>query len=152
MVKAIPTGYHSITPYLVVHDASNALAFYKAAFDAEEVLRMDTPGGKVAHAEIKIGDCILMLADEAPERGANSAKSIGSTPVSLMLYTENVDNVVQKVISLGAQAIGPVEDQFYGDRMGTVVDPFGHVWHIATHVEDVSPEEMQKRAGAIAKK
>jgi PhnB protein len=115
-------------------------------------VRMDAPDGKIAHAEIKLGNSMLMLADEAPERGANSAKSLGSSPVSLMLYTEDVDGVVEKAIQLGARARGSVEDQFYGDRMGTIVDPFGHIWHIATHVEDVSPEEMQRRARTLTEK
>jgi PhnB protein len=152
MVKAIPTGYHSLTPYLIVHDAQKALEFYKTALGAEECVRMDAPDGRIAHAEIKVGNSMLMLADEAKERGFNSARSLGSTPVSLMLYTEDVDNVVQKAIELGATARGPVEDQFYGDRMGTIVDPFGHIWHIATHVEDVSPEEMQRRAKTLTDK
>jgi len=152
MVKPIPAGYHSLTPYLIVHDAQKALEFYKSALGAEEHVRMDAPDGRIAHAEIRVGNSMLMLADEAPERGFNSAKSLGSTPVSLMLYTDDVDSMVKSAVQLGATATRPVEDQFYGDRMGTIVDPFGHIWHIATHMEDVSPEEMQRRAQTLTDK
>jgi PhnB protein len=148
-MKAQPDGYHAITPYLICHDATKAIEFYKAAFGATELMRMPAPGGKIGHAELKIGDSPIMLADEAPQMGYRSPKSIGSTPVSLLLYVENVDGVVERAVSLGAQLQKPVEDQFYGDRMGTVVDPFGHVWSVATHKEDVSMEEMSRRAAKL---
>jgi PhnB protein len=144
-VKPIPDGYHSVTPYLIVHDAAKALDFYKRAFGATEFFRMDGPGGKVAHAEIDIGDSRVMLADEAPEMGARSAKSIGASPVHLMIYVEDVDKVFKQAIAAGGTEVRPVKDQFYGDRSGNLNDPFGHSWTIATHKEDLSPEEVQKR-------
>jgi PhnB protein len=144
-VKAIPDGYHSITPYLIVKGAAKALEFYKKAFAATESIRMDGPNGRVMHAEIKIGDSFVMLADEVPEMGARSPDTIGGTPVGLMIYTADVDAMTKQAIASGAKVDRPVQDQFYGDRSGTVVDPFGHKWTIATHKEDVSPEEMSRR-------
>jgi PhnB protein len=150
-VKPIPEGYHSVTPYLIVNDGVAALEFYKEAFGATELMRMDAPGGKIAHAEIKIGDSLLMLADECPEMGFRSAQSLGGAAVSLLVYVEDVDARFNRAVAAGAKPLKPVQDQFYGDRSGTVTDPFGHVWTIATHVEDVAPEEMEKRMAAAGK-
>lgn len=147
-VNHIPDGYHSVTPYLIVDDGARALEFYKQAFGATEVFRMDGPDGKIGHAEIKIGDSHVMLADEHPEMGGRSARSFGGSPVSLMIYVEDVDAVVGRAVEAGATLTRPVADQFYGDRTGGVTDPFGHVWYVATHVEDVPVEELQKRAAA----
>lgn len=151
MPKPIPDGYHSITPYLVVRGAARAIAFYGQTLGAIEVLRMDGPNGTIGHAEIKIGDSIVMLADEVPAMGARSPETIGGSPVSLLLYVENADQVVDRAVKAGAKLDRPVEDKFYGDRMGSFIDPFGHTWHIGTHVEDVSPEEMARRAAAVAR-
>jgi PhnB protein len=149
-VKPIPDGYHSVTPYLIVDDAASAIEFYKRAFGATELFRMDAPGGKIGHAEIKIGDSPIMLADEFPEMGFRSAKAIGSTPVSLMIYVEDVDSVFPQAIAAGGKELKPLQDQFYGDRSGTLEDPFGHVWTVSTHKEDVPPEEMERRMGEMA--
>jgi PhnB protein len=146
-VKPIPEGYHSVTPYL----AAAALEFYQRAFDARERMRMPAPGGKVGHAEFEIGGSCIMLADEYPDMGFRSPKAIGGTPVTLHLYVEDVDAVARQAVAAGAREVRPVKDQFYGDRTGTVEDPFGHVWHIATHKEDVSPEELKRRADAAMK-
>jgi PhnB protein len=146
--KSIPDGYHSATPYLIVNDAAAAIEFYKKAFGATELMRMPKPNGKIGHAEIKIGDSPIMLADEAPEVGARSPRTIGGSPVSILLYVDDVDTTFTKAVNGGAKVQRPVADQFYGDRTGGVEDPFGHLWYIATHVEDVSPEEMKKRAAA----
>ena len=148
-IDYIPAGYHTATPYLIVNGAARAIDFYRQAFGATEAVRMDEPGGKVGHAEIKIGDSVIMLADEHPEINARSPQSIGGTPVSLLLYVPDCDAVVAKAVSLGGKVLKPVQDQFYGDRSGTLADPFGHQWTIATHKEDVSPEEMQKRIAAL---
>jgi PhnB protein len=150
--KHIPAGYHSVTPYLIVKGAAGAIDFYKKAFGAAEQMRFPGPGGKIGHAEIKIGDSVVMLADEHPEMGFRSPQSMGGTPVSIMLYIEDVDKVVERAVKAGAKLERPVMDQFYGDRNGTILDPFGHVWTISTHIEDVSPEEMARRAAAFAKK
>ncbi|MDT5263254.1 MAG: PhnB protein [Acidobacteriota bacterium] len=147
-VKPIPDGYHSVTPYLIVGDGARALEFYKQAFGATELFRMDAPGGKIGHAEIKIGDSHIMLADEHPEMNARSPQTIGGSPVSLMLYVSDVDATVGKAVEAGAKLTRPVANQFYGDRTGGIEDPFGHAWYIATHVENVAPEELQKRAAA----
>ena len=151
-VQPIPEGYHSVTPYLIVNDGAKAIDFYKQAFGAVETVRMGGPDGKVGHAEIRIGNSTVMLADESPDMGYRSAKSIGATPVSLVVYLEDVDARFQQAIAAGAKELRPVEDQFYGDRMGTLVDPFGHVWSLATHTEDVSPEEMNRRMGEMMAK
>jgi PhnB protein len=145
----IPEGYHSITPYLHITGAARAIEFYKEVFGAIEVMRMDAPGGKIGHAEIKIGDSYVMLADEFPEMGARSPQSFGGSPVGLLLYVEDVDALAERAVAAGAKMQSPLEDKFYGDRMGKLVDPFGHIWAIATHMEDVSPEEMEKRAAAM---
>jgi PhnB protein len=147
-VKPIPEGYHSVTPYLIIKGAADAIEFYKKAFGATELFRMPQPDGKVAHAEIKIGDSPIMLSDEHPEMGYVSPTSIGGSPVSLMIYVEDVDTIFKQAITAGGEQLKPLQDQFYGDRSGSLKDPFGHVWHVATHVEDVSPEEMDKRAAA----
>ena len=147
--KYIPDGYHTATPYLIVNGAARALEFYKQVFGATELIRMPAPGGKVGHAEIRIGDSNIMLADEFPEMDARGPQAIGGTPVSLMLYFEDCDAVTTRAVASGAKVLRPVQDQFYGDRSGTVLDPFGHKWTIATHKEDLSAEELQKRAAAL---
>lgn len=151
-VKPIPLGYHTVTPYLFIKGAAAALAFYKKAFGAQEVMRLEQPDGRIGHAEIKIGDSPVMLADEYPEMGYRSPQSVGSTTMSIHLYVEDVDSMTSQAIAAGATVEKPVADQFYGDRTGTVKDPFGHLWSIATHKEDVSPEEMQRRIAAFAKR
>ena len=150
-VKPVPEGYHTVTPYLIIRDAARAIEFYKKAFGASELVRMPAPGGKIGHAEIKIGDSHIMLADESPEMGYRGPQSIGGSPVSIVLYLEDVDAVVGQAVAAGAKLVRPVEDQFYGDRSGGLEDPFGHSWHISTHIEDVPPEEMKKRMAALKK-
>ena len=150
-VKPIPEGYHSITPYLVLKGAASAIEYYKKAFGAQELMRMDGPGGSIGHAELKIGDSIVMMADESPDMGHRGPKSIGGTPVSIVLYVENVDAVWKRALEAGAKQVRPLENQFYGDRMGTLEDPFGHLWSVATHVEDVAPEEMDRRMQEMMK-
>lgn len=147
-VPPVPEGYHSLTPYLVVKGAAQAIDYYKNIFGATEVFRMDQPDGKVAHAELKIGDSHIMLADENPSmgQGHTSAASLGASPVSLYLYIPDVDNVVERAVAAGAKILRPVQDQFYGDRSGFIQDPFGHLWGIATHIEDVAPQEIEERA------
>ncbi len=148
-VKPIPAGYHSITPYLVIKGAAKAIEFYKQVFGATEVMRMADPSSnRIGHAELKIGDTTIMLADEYPDMNIRGPESYGGSPVTLLLYVEDVDEVAKRAVAAGAQEVRPVADQFYGDRMGTFHDPFGHVWSIATHIEDVPPEEMEKRAAA----
>jgi len=148
-VKAVPEGYHSVTPYLIVDGAAAAIEYYKKIFGAVEVMRMPGPDGRIGHAEIKIGDSHVMLADENPEMNAHSPKSAGGTAISLVLYVDDVDKVVERAVAAGGKLERPVEDKFYGDRMGGVEDPFGHRWYVGTHIEDVSPEEMKKRADAM---
>jgi PhnB protein len=147
-VKPIPDGYHAVTPYLIVQGADRAIEFYKKAFGAEELTRMSEPSGRVAHAELRIGDSTVMLADEHPEIGALSPMRIGGSSVTMHLYVEDVDATVVQAVLAGAAVTRPVADQFYGDRNGQLVDPFGHVWYVATHKEDVSPEEIGRRAAA----
>lgn len=147
-VSPIPTGYHSITPYLAIDRAGDALAWYGLAFGATEIMRLEH-GGKIAHAEIRIGDSVIMLADEWQEGGHLSPATLGGSSASLMLYVDDVDAVFGAALAAGARADRPVQDQFYGDRSGNLVDPFGHRWTIATHVEDVDPEELQRRAAAM---
>jgi PhnB protein len=144
-VNYIPDGYHTVTPYLVIKGAAKAIDYYKNVFGATVVVRMDGPGGTVGHAELQIGDSRFMLADENPQMGNRSAESIGASPVSLYVYLPNVDKIVDKAVAGGAKILKPVADQFYGDRTGFLQDPFGHLWGIATHVEDVSPAEMKER-------
>jgi PhnB protein len=147
-VKAIPEGYHSLNVYLSVKEADKAIEFYKKIFGAKEVGRITMPDKKIGHAELQIGDTRIMLAEEMPEWGNKGPVTLGGTPVGLCLYVENVDEVYKKAINAGAKQDGDmaVKDQFYGDRSGTLVDPFGHKWTIATHIEDLSFEEMQKRS------
>jgi PhnB protein len=147
-VKPIPDGYPRMTPYLIVDGAAQAIEFYKKVFGATEKMRMPSPGGKVGHAELTLGDSMIMLADEHPEMGARAPHTYGGAAVSLMIYVPNVDDTVKTASAAGAKIVRQVENQFYGDRMGTIEDPFGHRWHVATHVEDVPPEEMAKRAAA----
>ena len=148
-VKPIPEGYHSLTPYLIVDDAAGALEYYKKAFGAIELFRMPH-GEKIGHAEMKIGDSPFMLADEMPEMGYKGPKAHGGTPVSLMIYVDDCDTIFKSAIDAGATEVKPLQDQFYGDRSGTLTDPFGHVWTVSTHKEDVSPEEMDKRLAKMA--
>jgi PhnB protein len=149
-VKKIPEGYHSVTPYLIISGATEGIEYYKKAFGATEMMRMPGPDGKIGHAELKIGDSPIMLADEFPEMGYKSPTSLGGSPVSLMIYVDDVDTTFAQAIAAGGKEQRPVKDQFYGDRMGTLEDPYGHIWHVATHTEDVSPEEMERRASAHA--
>jgi PhnB protein len=150
MVNPIPEGYPRVTPYLIVDGASEAIDFYSSVLGATERMRMDGPGGKIGHAEIEIGDSVVMLADEHPEMNARGPRSIGGSPVSMMVYVEDVDDVFARALEAGAKELRPLETQFYGDRMGAFEDPFGHEWNVATHVEDVPPEEMEKRAAEAA--
>lgn len=150
MVNPIPDGYPRVTPYLIVDDASAAIDFYKSVLGATERMRMGGPDGKVGHAELGIGDSVIMLADEHPEMDARGPKTVGGTPVSLHVYVEDADRVFERAIETGAEALRPVEDKFYGDRSGSFEDPFGHHWHVATHVEEVPPDEMSKRAAEAA--
>ncbi|HVF65708.1 MAG TPA: VOC family protein [Casimicrobiaceae bacterium] len=143
-VNPIPAGYAGVTPYLIIRDADRALEFYKNVFGAKEALRLDYPDGKIAHAELKIGEGYVMLSEETTEGGYRGPLSFGGTPVSLLVYVNDVDAVFDKAIAAGAENKRPVADQFYGDRSGTIVDPFGHVWTIATHTKDMSPDAMQK--------
>ena len=137
--------------YLIIKDAAQAIEFHKKAFGATEVMRFAQPDGKIGHAEIKIGDSHIMLADEFPEMGARSPQSLGGSPVSILLHVEDVDAQAKRAVAAGAKVLRPVKDQFYGDRSGSFEDPFGHQWHIATHVEDVAPDEMHKRAAAASR-
>jgi PhnB protein len=150
-VKPIPEGYHAVTPYLIIQGASAAIDYYKKVFGATERMRMDAPGGMIGHAELTIGGSVIMLADEHPEMGYRGPKAFGGSAVSLMLYVPNADDVFRRAVEAGAKPRRPVADQFYGDRLGVLEDPFGHVWTIATHVEDVSPEEMRRRSEAMMK-
>jgi PhnB protein len=145
-VKPIPEGYHTTTPYLCVKGAAAAIEFYKKAFGATEVMRMGAPDGKIGHAELQFGDSRVMLADEFPEMGFLSPKTIGGTPVMMHLYVEDVDSTVPKAVAAGAKVTKEVADQFYGDRGGQVEDPFGHKWYVSTHKEDLTPEEIRTRA------
>ncbi|HEV2986885.1 MAG TPA: VOC family protein [Candidatus Angelobacter sp.] len=147
-VSHIPQGFNTVSPYLIVKDAAHAIEYYKKVFGATEVMRMEQPNGKIGHAELKIGNSMVMLADENPSmgQGHSSAATIGASPVSLYIYLPDVDGVVERAVAAGAKTLKPVQDQFYGDRSGFIQDPFGHLWGIATHVEDVSPEEMAERA------
>ena len=152
VVKPIPPGYHSVTAYLCIDGAGAAIDFYKKAFGAKERLRMDAPGGKVGHAEIVIGDSAIMLADEFPEMNFKGPKSGGGSSVNMHLYVPDVDGMMARAIAQGAKVVRAIEDKFYGDRTGTLEDPFGHVWHLATHKEDLTPAEMKRRGEAEAKK
>lgn len=148
-VKPIPEGYHSLTPYLVIDGAAQALEYYKKAFGATELFRMEHEG-KIAHAEMKIGDSPFMLSDEHPEQGFKGPKSLGGSAVGLMIYVDDCDAVFKQAIAAGGTETKPLQDQFYGDRSGSLKDPFGHIWTVSTHKEDVSPEEIDKRLAAMA--
>jgi PhnB protein len=144
--KPIPEGYHSVTPYLAVDDAAAAIEYYRQAFGAKERVRMEAPGGKIGHAELEIGDSLVMLSDPFPQASTRPPKELGGTSASIFMYVEDVDAVVKHAVDAGATITMEVADQFWGDRFGSVTDPFGHSWSIATHVEDVSPEEMAERS------
>jgi PhnB protein len=148
-VKPIPDGYEQAIPYLCINGAAAAIEFYKKAFGATEGVRFPTPDGKVAHAELKVGNAIIMLADESQKMNFRGPNSFGGSPVVIHLYVNDVDAVIARAIALGAKVHRPIANQFYGDRAGSITDPFGHTWHLATHIEDVSPEQMQKRAAAL---
>jgi PhnB protein len=145
MARPVPDGYHTATPYLIIGGAAAAIRFYKLAFDAIELVHLPGPDGRIAHAEIKIGDSVIMLADEVLDMGFRSPRSLGGSPVSLLLYVEDVDAVFRRSVAAGALVLRPVANQFYGDRSGTLEDPFGHLWTIATHIEDVPVEEIARR-------
>ena len=144
-VRPIPEGYPRVMPYLSIDGAAAAIDFYTSVLDAKERMRMPAPEGKVGHAELEIGDSIVMLADQSPDMGNKGPKSLGGTPVSIMVYVEDVDATFAKALKAGGTELQPLEDKFYGDRSGSFEDPWGHQWHVASHVEDVSPEEMDKR-------
>jgi len=151
MVNPIPDGYPRVTPYLIVEGASEAIDFYRSVLGAEERFRLPAPEGRVGHAELQIGDSVIMLADQSPEMGARDPNAVGGTPVSLHVYVDDSDAVFARAIEAGARELRPVEDRFYGDRSGAFEDPFGHRWDVATHTEDVPPQEMSKRmADAVA--
>lgn len=150
-VKPIPDGYHSATPYLIVDGAARAIDYYKRAFDAKELMRVPAPNDRIGHAEIKIGDSVIMLADEHPEMDARSPEHYGGSPISIMIYVEDVDEQFKQAIAAGGTEVRPVADQFYGDRSGTLKDPLGHSWHLATHKEDVSMEQLNRRMAAMKK-
>jgi PhnB protein len=146
--KAIPEGYHTLSPYLTVDDAARAIDYYVSAFGAKELGRMEAPGGKIGHAELEVGDSRIMLSDSFPQASTRPPKELGGTSVSVFMYVEDVDAVVKQAVEAGATITMEVADQFWGDRYGAITDPFGHVWSIATHVEDVPPDEMAERAKA----
>jgi PhnB protein len=143
--KAVPDGHHTVTPYLAIQNAVQALEFYKRAFGAVEIFRLMMPDGRLGHAEIKLGDSIIMMADEFPEYGGKAPPTLGGTPVNIHLYVDDVDAFVKKAVAAGATERKPIKDQFYGDRSGQLEDPYGHQWWVATHKEDIAPDEMQKR-------
>jgi len=149
-VKPIPDGYHSVTPYLIVKGAADALAYYSKAFGATELFRMGGPDGKVGHAEVQIGNSRVMLADEHPEINALGPQTRGGTTVNLLIYVPDADAAFNRAIAAGGKVLRPLANQFYGDRSGTLEDPFGHSWTLATHVEDVAPDEMERRMKAMA--
>ncbi|MEV6008062.1 VOC family protein [Streptomyces sp. NPDC051976] len=144
--RPVPEGYPRLSPYLYVGGAAAAIDFYVAVFGATERMRFEAPGGKLGHAELELGDSVMMLADEFPEMGILGPKSVGGTPMSIMIYVDDVDAAVEQAVSLGATVIQPVENKFYGDRSGQIEDPFGHRWDVSTHVEDVPPDELARRA------
>jgi PhnB protein len=146
--KSVPRGYRTVTPYLIIKDAASAIDYYKQAFKAKVLMCLSEPSGKVGHAEIKIGDSRMMLADEYPEMGSRGPQSFGGSPVSILLYVDDCDEIFNRAIAKGAKIVKPISDQFYGDRAGTLEDPFGHVWTIATHKEDLTSEEILQRAAA----
>jgi PhnB protein len=147
--KPIPDGYQSVIPYLIVSGAAKALDYYQKAFGAKERMRLPMPDGRIGHAEIEIGDCVVMLAAEFPQMGAKSPQTIGGTPVGICIYVADVDTIFKQAIAAGGKEEKPLQNQFYGDRSGTLIDPFGHKWTVATHIEDVSPEEISRRMAAM---
>ena len=147
-VRPIPEGYSSVTPYLIVSGAARAIDYYKLAFDATEIMRFEGPGGTIAHAELQIGDSRIMLGDESPQMGHKSPQTLGGSSVGLMIYVKDVDPVFERAVNAGGEEVRPLQNQFYGDRSGTLNDPFGHQWTIATHVEDVAQDEMKRRMEA----
>jgi len=151
-VQAIPEGYRSVTPYLIVKGAARAIEFYQRAFGAKELMRLDGPKGRIGHAEVMIGDSRIMLADEHPEMGAFAPQLEGRQPISLYVYVSDVDATIGRAIEAGGELTEPVQDKFYGDRSGAFTDPFGHSWYVSTHIEDVSPDEMKRRARAAMEK
>lgn len=151
-VSAMPKGYNNITPYLIINNAAKAIDFYKKIFGAKEVVRMDQPDGRIGHAELKIGDTKIMLADECPEMDARSPQAYGGSPISIHLYVKNVDDTVDRAVAQGAKVARPVENMFYGDRSGTIIDPYGHKWYVSTHVENVTTSQMKKRAAELFNK
>jgi PhnB protein len=148
-VKPIPDGCHSVNAYLIVDDAAKAIDFYRRAFDAREIYRLTMPGGGVGHAEIEIGDTRVLLADESPQRNVKSPRTLGGSSVHLLVYLADADAAMKQALAAGATETRPIQDQFYGDRSGTITDPFGHLWTLATHIEDVSAAEMQRRLDAM---
>ena len=150
-VKPIPDGYHSVTPYLSIRGAAEAIEFYKQALGANELFRLVMPSGDIGHAEIMIGDSHIMMADPCEEFNFRSPKVLGGSSVGLHVYDEDVDKLFAQAVAAGAKVVKPVQDQFYGDRGGTLEDPFGHVWFLATHKEDLAPEEINRRAEALFK-
>jgi PhnB protein len=149
MVNPVPDGYPVVTPYLCVNGAADAIDFYKDIFGATERMRMPQPDGTIGHAELQIRDSVVMLSDEFPDMGVISPKTLGGTPVTLNVYVDNVDDVVDRAVGKGATLLQPIENRFYGDRSGQIVDPWGHKWSVSTHVEDVAPDEMQRRAAEM---
>jgi PhnB protein len=149
MAEPIPSNYPRVTPYLIVDGAADAISFYETVLGATERMRMDGPDGRIGHAELDVGDSVIMLADENPEMGARSPRTVGGTPVSIHVYLEDVDAAFDRALQAGAKSLRPLEDRFYGDRSGTLEDPFGHHWDLSTHVEDVPPEEMSRRASEV---
>jgi len=149
-IKPIPKGYHAVTPYLSVQGAAGAIAFYKKIFGAREVMRMPGPGETIGHAEIEIDKCRIMLADECPQMNFRGPHSLSGTPVHIHIYVKDADRVAKKAVAAGAKLLRPVADQFYGDRSGSLEDPFGHVWHVATHIKDIPMKKLKKRAAAMA--
>ena len=147
-VKPVPDGYHTLTPYLSIKGAATAIEFYKKAFGATELMRLAQPDGRIGHAELQMGDSRVMLADEHPDMDFRGPQTLGGSPVHLHMYVDDVDAAVARAVGAGAKIVRPVQDQFYGDRLGTVSDPFGHVWHVSTHKEDLTPEEIGRRAAA----
>lgn len=149
-VSPIPEGYHSVTPYLIVNDGQNAIEFYKKAFNAAEILCVKKADGKIGHAELQIGDSKIMLGEECPEVHAHCPLSIGGSPVGIHLYVEDVDATGNQAVNAGAKVLKPIQNMFYGDRIGAFQDPFGHIWYVSSHVEDVSDEELMKRVSEAA--
>jgi PhnB protein len=149
MVNPVPEGYTVVSPYLAIKGAADAMEFYKDVFGATELVRMPQPDGKIGHAELRFGDSVVMLADEFPDMGHRSPKSLGGTPVTFNVYVDDADAVVDRAVAAGATIVQPIENRFYGDRSAQIVDPWGHQWNVATHIEDVSPEEMQRRAAEM---